>query len=143
MYVCNHDDAKNYSTAILYVYTTLLMHIYVHYNICVVLLQTVSANSSHSDLYAAVDKTKKNSTPVFPTTSTRPVRIHDYEDIDDNSFPRKTPQPPQHYNEKSNNSVPPRIPPPYQGGGERHVNGVDGLKNASVDRCVHSGLLLE
>ena len=76
-------------------------------------VQAISANSSQTDLYAVVDKKKKSSVPFVPGSSTRPVRRHDYEDIDDELTPR-LPPPYQHSDSRPNGSVPPKVPAPYQ-----------------------------
>jgi len=52
----------------------------------VTLLQSLSEQSSLSDVYAVIDKTKKKNSAgaiVDQKISTRPKRIHDYEDIDE------------------------------------------------------------
>ena len=105
-------------------------------------VQAVSANSSQTDLYAMVDKKKKSSVPFIPGSSTRPVRRHDYEDIDDELPPK--PPPYQHSDSRPNGNIPPRVPAPYQGGnkemksprkiGDLHSNSVDMM--LSNTRCV-------
>ena len=105
--------------------------------------QTVSANSSQTDLYSVVDRKKKVSAPsIPPPVSTRPIRKHDYEDIDGKELPPFLPQyhatpptstrpfrkheyedipdkdlpppPPHHHADvKPNSHGPPKIPAPY------------------------------
>ena len=99
-----------------------MLNVYIHTCSMCPTLQAVSANSSQTDLYAVVDKTKKMSAPNFAVSSTRPVRKHDYEDIRDEDFPPKLPPPYQPMDAKSNGSVPPKIPAPYQGSNSVELN---------------------
>lgn len=119
------------------------------------MLQVMSANSSQTDIYAMVDKKKKTSAPSFPAPSTRPVRRHDYEEMDSEDFPPKPPLPHQHSDAKPNSSVPsktngnvpPKIPAPYHSSSstefnspkkfsEFHSNSADMLPtSASNTRC--------
>ena len=92
-------------------------------------IQAMSANSSQTDLYAVVDKVKKTSTPAFHTTSTRPIRKHEYEHINDDDLPPKLP-PPYQPNGKHNDHAPPK-PAPY------HSNNKD-IKKTNDSHSVSS-----
>ena len=81
-----------------------------------------------------VDKKKKSSMPFVPGPSMRPIRKHDYEDIDDELPPK--PPPYQHSDSRPNGSGPPQVPAPYQSSvsnretsprkiGDLHSNSVD------------------
>ena len=107
-------------------------------------IQDVSANSSQTDFCSVVDKKKKISVPFVPGSSTRPVRRHDYDDINDELPPK--PPPCQHSYSRPYSNIPPRVPAHYEGSNkemnspreieELHSNNVDLL--LSNTRCVVS-----
>jgi len=56
----------------------------------IIMLQSLSEQTSLNDVYSVVDKSKKkNSAGAIEVhkVSTRPVRKHDYEEIDDDNLP--------------------------------------------------------
>ena len=141
MYVCMYMHECMYIHVCFRITYYYVVCLYVCVCVCLISLQTVSANSSQTDLYAVVDKKKKISAPNVPPVSTRPVRKHDYEDINDEDLPAPPPQyhappmstrpfrrhdyedipdenlpplPPHHHTDvKPNGNVPPKIPAPY------------------------------